>query len=131
MVSNNIFISYLLYLVKVGIINLDYIDDINIIRSPLHMLLASICVTVHNLKVSSGDEEVDKLISKHRNSIIHCEGSINSDIPFNLNIIILKIIDKFIVDENLNHMYFNNFGKEDLEWKKQKNVSQECTWTIF
>ena len=132
MISNNLFISYLVFLVKENIIDLNCIENnINIIKSPLHMLIASICVTVHNLKISSGDIEVDKLISKYRNTIIHCEGSINSDIPYNLNLIIMKIIEKFVIDEDLNHLYFNNFGKEGLKCKKQKNVSQECTWTIF
>ena len=80
------------------------------------MLLASICVTVSNLGVSSGDIEVDKTINRYRNSIVHCEGSANKEIPYNINRIILKIIEKFVIDENLNHMYFNNFRKDGLEW---------------
>ena len=125
MISNNIFISYLLFLIKEDIIDLTNIDK-NIIRSPLHMLVASICIIVINLGVSSGNEEVDKVISKYRNSIIHCEGSISADIPYCINTIVDNIIEKFIIDENINHMYFNNYRKEDLEWKKQKNISWEC-----
>lgn len=115
MISSNIFISYLLFLIREDIIDLTDINR-NIIKSPLHMLLASICVTVSNLGVSSGDIEVDKTINRYRNSIVHCEGSANKEIPYNINRIILEIIEKFVIDKNLNHMYFNNFRKDGLEW---------------
>lgn len=115
MISSNIFISYLLFLIREDIIDLTNINR-NIIKSPLHMLLASICVTVSNLGISSGDIEVDKTINRYRNSIVHCEGSANKEIPYNINRIILEIIEKFVIDENLNHMYFNNFRKDELEW---------------
>lgn len=125
MISNNIFISYLLFLIKEDIIDLNNINK-NIIKSPLHMLVASICIKVINLGVSSGNEEVDKVISKHRNSIIHCEGSVSAEIPYCINTIIDIIVEKFVIDGNLNHMYFNNYRKEDSEWKKQKNISWGC-----
>ena len=74
-----------------------------------HLLVASLCISVVNFKTTTGSEKVDKIIERHRNSIIHFEsGNKPSKLKYNLYQIVENIILYFELNPNYNNTVYSN-----------------------
>lgn len=74
-----------------------------------HLLVASLCISVVNLKITTGSEKVDKIIKGRRNSIIHFESGNNStQLKYNLYKIVENIILHFELSPEYNNTVYSN-----------------------
>lgn len=74
-----------------------------------HLLVASLCISVVNLKITTGSEKVDKIIERHRNLIIHFESGNNpSKLKYNLYQIVENIILYFELNPDYNNTVYSN-----------------------
>ncbi len=89
--------------------NYKYIESKDLVRTGFHILIASLCISVVNLGISTGDPEVDNQIKGYRNYIIHFEGDTNlREFKFNIFTIVDVILDNFKLEQrNSNRIYSN------------------------
>lgn len=82
-----------------------------------HLLVASLCISVVNFKTTTGSEKVDKIIERHRNSIIHFESGNNpSKLKYNLYQIVENIILYFELNPNYNNTVYSNIYLTKLDY---------------
>lgn len=115
-VSNNPIVNKILELNSMDIIisselndNYDYMTSKDLVRTGFHLLVASLCVSVVNLGISTGSYEADKQIKYYRNSIVHFEGDTNlREFKFRLFAVLDTILDTFKLEQrNSNRIYSN------------------------
>lgn len=89
--------------------NYEYIKSEELVRTGFHLLIASLCMSVVNLGISTGKDEVDDQIKGYRNYIIHFEGSTNlREFKFNIFTIVDVVLDNFKLEQrNSNRIYSN------------------------
>lgn len=89
--------------------NYEYIESEDLVRTGFHLLIASLCMSVVNLGISTGEYEVDEYVGYYRNSIIHLEGDFKlKELKFSLFTIIDIILDNFRLEQrNSNNIYSN------------------------
>lgn len=87
----------------------EYIKSEELVRAGFHLLIASLCMSVVNLGISTGKDRVDDQIKYYRNYIIHFEGSTNlRKFKFNIFTVVDIILDNFKLEQrNSNHIYSN------------------------
>lgn len=87
----------------------EYIKSEELVRTGFHLLIASLCMSVVNLGISTGKDRVDDQIKYYRNYIIHFEGSTNlRKFKFNIFAVVDIILDNFKLEQrNSNHIYSN------------------------
>lgn len=115
-VSNNPIVNKILELNSMDIIisselndNYDYMTLKDLVRTGFHLLVASLCVSVVNLSISTGDPEVDDQIKGYRNYIIHFEGDTNlREFKFNIFTIVDIILDNFKLEQRNNNRIYSN-----------------------
>lgn len=115
-VSNNPTVNKILELNSMDMIvsselhdNYDYLTSEDLIRTGFHLLIASLCISVVNLGISTGKYEVDSQIRGYRNYIIHFEGSTNlREFKFNIFAIIDVILDNFKLEQRNNNRIYSN-----------------------
>lgn len=82
-----------------------------------HLLVASLCISVVNFKTTTGSEKVDKIIERHRNSIIYFESGNNpSKLKYNLYQIVENIILYFELNPNYNNTVYSNIYLTKLDY---------------
>ncbi len=89
--------------------NYEYIESDDLVRTGFHLLIASLCMSVVNLGISTGKDEVDEYIGYYRNLIIHLEGDFNfKELKFSLFEIVGVILNNFKLEQrNSNSIYSN------------------------
>lgn len=101
--ETDITVVFLKYLIKYNKIDIDYlkdIDDSKFLRSNLHKIISSLCINYINIGCEILDKTLQTDIKMYRNSLIHCEGSVNVKSIKSGIIKILKDIERLTdVDE--------------------------------
>lgn len=89
--------------------NYKYIESEDLVRTGFHLLIASLCMSVVNLGISTGEPEIDEYVGYYRNSIIHLEGDFNlKELKFSLFEIVDVILNNFRLEQrNSNRIYSN------------------------
>ena len=115
-VSNNPIVIKILELSTMDMIvsselndNYDYMISEDLIRTGFHLLIASLCMSVVNLGISTGSYEADKQIKYYRNSIVHFEGDASlREFKFNIFAVLDIILSTFKLEQrNSNRIYSN------------------------
>ena len=90
--ENDITLCFLKYLLKNDIIDINHLENLDeskFLGSNLHKLIAHLSVNCINIKSEIHNKELHRLVKKHRNLLVHNEGSIKRK---NLKISILSIL---------------------------------------
>lgn len=90
--ENDITLCFIKYLLENDIIDINYLKNLEsskFLGSNLHKLVAHLSVNCINIKSEIYNKELYKLVKKHRNLLVHNEGSIKIK---NLKISILSIL---------------------------------------
>lgn len=80
--ETDIILVFIKHLIQSDIIDIDYLDSIpkdRFINSNLHKIVASLCINHVNLKSNINNNKLRMDINMYRNTLVHCEGSINKD----------------------------------------------------
>lgn len=93
-----VFLKYLLKYNKIDIIYLKTIDASRFLHSNLHKVVSNLCTNFINLKSEILNEDLKLDLDLYRNSLIHCEGSVNIK---NIKSGVIKILEDI---ENLKNV---------------------------
>ena len=91
--ENDITLCFIKYLLEKDIIDINYlknIDESKFLGSNLHKLMAHLSINYINIKSEIYTKELYKLVKKHRNLLVHSEGSTNKK---KLKFLILSILE--------------------------------------
>lgn len=107
--ENDITLCFIKYLLENDIIDIKYLenlDELQFLGSNLHKLIAHLGVNCINIKSEIYSKELCDLLWRHRNLLVHNEGSTNKkNLKFSI-LSILKIINKTAkIDEYSEYNY--------------------------
>lgn len=107
--ENDITLCFIKYLLNNDIIDIDHLENLDepkFLGSNLHKLMAHLSVNCINIKSEIYNKELYDLLWRHRNLLVHNEGSTNKkNLKFSI-LSILKIINKTAkIDEYREYNY--------------------------